>query len=334
VQPGYIQPGYTQHGYTQHGHDETRPSLRRLVATSAAWLALCWLFAVVACSSASSSGTSAPPAPTPPSSPATEQLIWSDEFNGTTAQSAPNPANWTYDTGAGGWGNNELETYCAYGSSTAPCSAATPNVYVGSDGYLHILAIKNAQGQYTSARIKTQGLQSFQYGRIEARIQIPQGQGLWPAFWMLGENITTVNWPACGEMDIMENIGSQPTINSGSIHGTGFTGSLIGTQYVLPGGADYSSAFHTFGIIWSPKSVQYYVDSTTNVYARYTPSSLPAGAVWPFDSGKFFFILNLAVGGSNPGSPNASTAFPAQMLVDYVRVWQEPAPASAGTTKK
>ena len=312
-------------------HPDARPrrSGSKLAALGVAWLALGWLIPIAACGSSASSSTSAPPAPTSPSSPATEQLVWSDEFNGATTQSAPNPANWTYDTGAGGWGNNELETYCAYGSNAAPCSPSTPNVYVGTDGYLHILAIKNAQGQYTSARIKTQGLQNFQYGRLEASIQIPQGQGLWPAFWMLGDNITTVNWPACGEMDIMENIGSQPTINTGSIHGTGFTGSLIGTQYVLPGGADYSSGFHTFGILWSPKSVQFYVDSTTNVYASYTPASLPAGAVWPFDAGKFFFILNLAVGGSYPGSPSASTVFPAQMLVDYVRVWQEPAPTAA-----
>ena len=284
----------------------------------------CVMVSLAACGSSGMAATSTP-TPTPTPTPTTPQLVWSDEFNGTAPQSAPNPANWIYDTGGGGWGNNELETYCAYGSNTAPCSTANPNAYVGSDGYLHILALKNAQGQYTSVRLKTQGLKSFQYGQIEARIQIPAGQGLWPAFWMLGDNITTVNWPACGEMDIMENIGSQPTINTGSIHGTGFIGSMIGTQYILPGGADYSSGFHTFGIIWSPKSVQYYVDSPTNIYASYTPASLPVGAVWPFDSGKLFFILNLAVGGAYPGSPGASTAFPAQVLVDYVRIWQTPA---------
>ncbi len=294
------------------------------------------LFPLTACGggSAATTGTTSPPPPPPPAAgpynPATAVLVWSDEFNeATTAPVAPNPANWTYDTGGGGWGNNELETYCAYGSNTAPCSTATPNVYVGTDGYLHIVAVKNAQGQYTSARIKTEGLQSFQYGRIEASIQIPQGQGLWPAFWMLGDSFNTAGWPGCGEMDIMENIGSQPTINTGSIHGTGFIGSMIGTQYVLPNGADYSSAFHTFGIIWSPQNVQYYVDSPSNIYATYTPSSLPSGAVWPFDAGKFFFIINLAVGGDYPGSPNANTAFPAEVLVDYVRVWQDPPPTTA-----
>ena len=289
------------------------------------------LFPLVACGGGTASSTTTTPPPPPPAgpyNPATAVLVWSDEFNGATAPSAPNPANWTYDTGGGGWGNNELETYCAYGSNAAPCSTSTPNAYVGTDGYLHIVAVKNAQGQYTSARITTQGLQSFQYGRIEASIQIPQGQGLWPAFWMLGDNINTVPWPGCGEMDIMENIGSQPTINTGSIHGTGFTGTMIGTQYVLPNGADFSSGFHTFGIIWSPQIVQYYVDSPSNIYATYTPSSLPSGAVWPFDSGKFFFIINLAVGGNYPGSPNANTAFPAEVLVDYVRVWQDPPPTS------
>jgi beta-glucanase (GH16 family) len=254
-----------------------------------------------------------------------ETLVWSDEFNGATAPSAPNPQNWTYDTGAGGWGNNELETYCAYGSSTAPCNPSNPNAYVGTDGYLHIVARNPSSGVYTSARLKTEGLQSFQYGRIEASIKMPEGQGLWPAFWMLGADIDSVPWPACGEMDIMESIGSKPSTNYGSIHGTGFIGTQIGTAYTLANNAKFGDAFHTFGILWSPKLIKYYVDSPTNVYATYTPSSLPQGAVWPFDAGKFYFILNVAVGGYWPGSPNSSTVFPQEMLVDYVRVYAEPA---------
>jgi beta-glucanase (GH16 family) len=254
-----------------------------------------------------------------------ETLIWSDEFNGATAPSAPNPKNWTYDTGAGGWGNNELETHCAYGSSTAPCNPSNPNAYVGTDGYLHIVARNPSSGVYTSARLKTVGLQSFQYGRIEASIKMPEGQGLWPAFWMLGADIDSVPWPACGEMDIMESIGSKPSTNYGSIHGTGFIGTQIGTAYTLANNAKFGDAFHTFGILWSPKLIKYYVDSPTNVYATYTPSSLPQGAVWPFDAGKFYFILNVAVGGYWPGSPNSSTVFPQEMLVDYVRVYAEPA---------
>lgn len=253
-----------------------------------------------------------------------ETLVWSDEFNGATAPSAPNSQNWTYDTGPARW-NNELETYCAYGSTTGPCDAKNPNAYVGTDGYLHIVARSPSSGVYSSARLKSEGLQSFQYGRIEARIKMPEGQGMWPAFWMLGNDITSVDWPACGEMDIMESVGSKPSTNYGSIHGTGFTGTAIGTAYMLPNNAKFADAFHTFGILWSPKLLKYYVDSPTNVYATYTPSSLPKGAVWPFDDGKFFFILNVAVGGDWPGSPDSTTVFPQEMLVDYVRVYAEPA---------
>jgi beta-glucanase (GH16 family) len=254
-----------------------------------------------------------------------ETLVWSDEFNGATAPSAPNPQNWTYDAGGGGWGNGELETYCAYGSSTAPCDAKNPNTYVGTDGYLHIVAENPSSGVYTSARLKSEGLQSFQYGRIEARIKMPEGQGMWPAFWMLGDNINSQPWPACGEMDIMESIGSTPSVNYGSIHGTGFTGTHVTTSYTLASNAKFGDGFHTFGILWSPKLIRFYVDSPTNVYATYSPSSLPSGGVWPFDAGKFFFILNVAVGGAWPGSPDKTTSFPQEMLVDYVRVYAEPA---------
>jgi beta-glucanase (GH16 family) len=253
-----------------------------------------------------------------------ETLVWSDEFTGSAAESAPNPANWTYDTGGGGWGNNELETYCSYGSNSAPCDLKNPNAYVGGDGYLHIVARQPSPDTYTSARLKSQGLESFQYGRIEARIKMTEGQGLWPAFWMLGDDIGSVGWPACGEMDIMESIGSKASTNYGSIHGTGFTGTMIGTAYDLPNGTKFAEGFHTFGILWSPKLIKFYVDSPTNVYATYVTSNLPKGAVWPFDGRKFFFILNVAVGGAWPGSPDATTAFPQEMLVDYVRVYAEP----------
>jgi len=253
-----------------------------------------------------------------------ETLVWSDEFNSTALQSQPNPANWTYDTGAGGWGNHELETYCAWNSSTAPCDPSHPNAYVASDGYLHIVARSLSNGAYTSARLKSEGLQSFQYGRIEARLKIPEGQGIWPAFWMLGANEATVPWPACGEFDIMENIGNDLSTIYGSIHGTGFTGDRISNRYSLPDHASFAAGFHTYGLLWSPQKVQFYVDSPANVYATETPASLPAGAVWPFDSSKFFFILNVAVGGSWPGPPSAATQFPQQMLVDYVRVYAEP----------
>ncbi len=166
-------------------------------------------------------------------------LVWSDEFaNSTGSNAQPNPLVWTYDTGASGWGNSELEDYCGWGSSVSPCSSASPNAYVGTDGYLHIVAQQPSAGVYTSARLKTQGLFSFQYGRFEVRAQVPEAQGFWPAAWLLGNNIATVNWPACGEQDVLErvNAANTPDWNEGSIHGTGFTGSNLGTLYDFSGG--------------------------------------------------------------------------------------------------
>ncbi len=253
-------------------------------------------------------------------------LVWSDEFsNSTSANAEPNPSVWTYDTGAGGWGNDELEDYCGWNSSASPCMTSAPNVYVGTDGYLHIVAEQPSAGVYTSARIKTEGLFSFQYGRIEFSAQVPEAQGFWPAAWLMGNNIATANWPACGEMDVLErvNAAETPDWNEGSIHGTGFTGGNLGTVFDFSSGQT-ASGWHTYGMIWSKGSVSYYVDNPAAPYVTYTPSSLNglSGAVWPFDSGQAnFIILNLAVGGSWPGSPNNSTPFPAEMLVDYVRIY-------------
>lgn len=250
-----------------------------------------------------------------------EHLIWSDEFNGASAPAPPDPANWFFETGAGGWGNQELETYCAYGSSQPPCDARHPNAFVGKDGFLHIVAISDGHGHYTSARMKSEGLKSFQYGRIEARIKIPKGEGFWPAFWMLGDKVKQVDWPACGELDIMENVGKLPDTIYGSIHGPGFTGTRIGLPFTLPRHQAFGDDFHTFGLLWSPRKVEYYVDDPAHVYASFTPSSLPKDATWPFDNGKFFLLLNLAVGGDWPGPPTATSKFPQEMLVDYVRVY-------------
>jgi len=253
-------------------------------------------------------------------------LVWSDEFsNATAANAEPNPAVWTYNTGNSGFGNNELEDYCAWASSSSPCDPAAPSAYVGTDGYLHIVAAQPSPGVYTSARLKTQGLFSFQYGRIEFRAQVPEAQGFWPAAWLLGNNIATVNWPACGEMDVLERVNAvaTPDWNEGSIHGTGFTGGNIGTVYNFPSGQT-AAGWHTYGMIWSKGSVAYYVDDPTQPYATYTPSSIASlsGTVWPYDSGQSnYIILNLAIGGSWPGSPNSTTPFPSQMLVDYVRIY-------------
>ena len=250
-----------------------------------------------------------------------ERMVWADEFSG-VGGIAPDKTNWTYEVGGGGWGNGELETYCAPGSVEAPCVAARPNAVV-KDGYLHVVARRDeATGQWTSARMTTKGLKSFQYGRIEARIKIPAGAGVWPAFWMLGDDIDARPWPACGELDIMENIGKEPGKIHGSVHGTGFTGKPLTTITELASGKNFAEAFHTYGLIWSPGKVQYYVDDPGHPYATYTRASLPAGAVWPFDDGRYFVLLNLAMGGAWPGPPTAATASQVEMLVDYVRVYQ------------
>ena len=250
-------------------------------------------------------------------------LVWSDEFsNSTSANAQPNPLVWTYDTGTDGCGNNELETYCAWGSATSPCNPASPNAYLGADGYLHIVAQQPTAGTavYTSARLKTEGLFSFQYGRIEARMMLPESQGMWPAFWLLGNNITTISWPACGELDVMEHIdGSNPENEGfdwvqGSVHGTGLNGGVQNH----PAGFS-AAAWHIYGMIWTKGQIQYYLDNPANVYATFTPST--QAGTWPFDTGPEFVILNLAVGGDWPGSPNATTVFPSQMVVDYVRVY-------------
>ncbi len=255
-------------------------------------------------------------------------LVWSDEFANTTgAPAQPDPTVWTYDIGTDCCGNNELEDYCAWNSSVPPCNPATPSEYVGTDGYLHIKAQQPSPGVYTSARLKTQGLFSFQYGRFEVRAMVPEAQGFWPAAWLLGNNIPNVNWPACGEQDVLErvNAAGSPDWNEGSVHGTGFTGGTgLGTQYLFPSGQT-AAQWHTYGMIWSSGSVQYYIDTPTNVYATYTASSLIPlndSAVWPFDAGQStFIILNLAIGGSWPGAPDSSTPFPSEMLVDYVRIY-------------
>lgn len=250
---------------------------------------------------------------------AQEHLVWADEFSGSGA--VPDRANWGYEVGGGGWGNGELETYCAPGSGVGPCVAGRPNAVV-KDGMLHVVARKDAAGRWTSARLTSKGLKSFQYGRIEARIKIPAGEGVWPAFWMLGDDVDVRPWPACGELDIMENIGKEPGKIHGSVHGTGFTGTPLGKAVELGSGKDFADAFHRYGVIWEPGKVQYYVDDPGRPYATFTRADLPKGAVWPFDDGRYFVLLNLAMGGAWPGPPTAETASQAEMLVDYVRVYQ------------
>jgi len=253
-------------------------------------------------------------------------LVWSDEFtNSAKSPAQPDPAIWIFEAGSNGWGNGEMEDYCAWGSASTPCSAAAPNGYVGTDGALHIVARQASPGSYTSARLKTQGLFSYQYGRLEVRARLPEGQGLWPAIWSLGNGLNTVGWPATGELDTMEHINApSPDWVQGSVHGTAFTGEKLGRQFFFPAGTS-AADWHTYGMIWSKGSISFYVDDPGKPYAHYTPDCVKgiSGAVWPFDvpGAAQFLILNLAIGGGWPGSPNATTRFPAEMVVDYVRVY-------------
>lgn len=242
-------------------------------------------------------------------------LIWSDEFDGSNG-SGVDPQKWTLETGGGGWGNNELEYYTnrlqnAYLENGDLVIKAIRETYTGPDGVTR---------NYTSARLKTQGKFMQAYGRFEARIKIPYGQGLWPAFWMLGSDISQVGWPQCGEIDIMENIGREPSTVHGTIHGPGYSGGAgIGAPYTLPNGERFADAYHVYAIEWEPKAIRWYVDGT--LYKTVTLNDLPASTNWVFNH-PFFLLLNVAVGGSWPGSPDASTIFPQVMSVDYVRVYQ------------
>ncbi|HZU82769.1 MAG TPA: glycoside hydrolase family 16 protein [Polyangiaceae bacterium] len=246
-------------------------------------------------------------------------LTWADEFDGPDG-SAVDPSRWSHDVGGNGWGNNELEYYTD-GTQNAVVEGGNLVITAttaGASAYTCSFPT-NGPCRYTSARLLTQGKFSQQYGRFEARIQIPEGQGLWPAFWMLGANIATVSWPACGEIDIMENIGKEPSVNHGSLHAPGFPGSGLTGSYTLPGGAKLGDAFHTYAVEWEPSAIRFYVDD--QLYETQTPSNTPAGGTWEFGGHPFFLLLNVAVGGAFPGAPDSTTVFPQTMKVDWVRVY-------------
>ncbi|ANS76271.1 1,3--beta-D-glucan 3-glucanohydrolase [Paenibacillus yonginensis] len=230
-------------------------------------------------------------------------LVWSDEFDGTSL----NTNNWKAEigTGSGGWGNNELEYY-----------TDRPQNLKVTGGNLVITAQKEAYGgmNYTSARIKTQGLKSFTYGKIEARIKLPSGQGLWPAFWMLGSNIDTVGWPKSGEIDIMERVNNNASVN-GTVHWDANGQADYGRT---SGNLDFSQ-YHVYSVEWDPNYIRWFVDG--NQFNEFYIAN-GTGNTEEFQK-PFFILLNLAVGGNWPGSPNNSTPFPSQMLVDYVRVYQQ-----------
>jgi beta-glucanase (GH16 family) len=241
-------------------------------------------------------------------------LVWSDEFNGADG-SPPDLAKWTYDTGGGGWGNKELESYTSRLENVQQRGGnlvitARKESYTGLDGVTR---------PYTSARITTKGQFSQTYGRFEARLQLPLGKGIWPAFWMLGDDIDSVRWPGAGEIDVMENIGETSRIYS-TLHGPGYSGAKgISAPYDLPAGEAVNTGFHVYAVEWSPERIRFYLDD--RLIVERTPKDLPAGTKWVYDH-PFFMILNVAVGGQWPGSPDESTVFPEKMLVDYVRVYR------------
>lgn len=235
-------------------------------------------------------------------------LVWSDEFDGNNVD-----LNfWTFETGSGGWGNQELQNYTNGNNAEV------------NNGILIITARKEndnmVAGSYTSTRIITKGKKEFQYGKIEIRAKLPSGTGIWPAIWMLGSNIGSAGWPACGEIDIMEYVGYQPNVVHATIHTTsGSGGNGNGSSYNLN---TCEEEFHNYGILWNEDKIQFYVDSTENIIHTYSPP-VKTAANWPFDQ-QAFFILNVAVGGTWGGAQGIDNSiFPQTMEIDYVRVYQE-----------
>lgn len=252
-------------------------------------------------------------------------LVWADEFNGPVG-TLPDPAKWGYDlgTGSNGWGNNEWQTY----------TNRPQNASLDGEGNLVIQALAETfagvDGKtrfFTSARLVTRGIFEPRYGRIEARLKLPYGQGIWPAFWMLGADIGTVGWPACGEIDIMENIGREPSIVHSSLHGPRYSGgSPLTGSYTLPNNARFADDFHVFAVEWGPRELRFFIDDL--LYHTRTSADMPTGGTWAFDR-PFYILLNLAVGGNWPGYPDATTVLPQRLLVDYVRVYQDPNPGAS-----
>jgi beta-glucanase (GH16 family) len=241
--------------------------------------------------------------------PGTWSLGWQDEFDG-PAGAAPDPTRWAHEIGGWGWGNGELQYY----------TDSTSNAALDGEGHLLITALEQTveMNAYTSARLTTKGLFTRKYGRFEARMRLVAGRGLWPAFWIMGDDIDTAGWPGAGEMDIMENRGNRMDLVSASVHGPVANNIYMDSYNThsaeIPGGAD--ADFHVYAVEWDPANIVFLVDD--NPYLQITPKRRPYAA-WVFDH-PFFMIINLAVGGIFPGYPDATTTFPRSIAVDYVRV--------------
>ncbi len=295
----------TRHTLPKRDARSNRGLQRRALAVWIVWLAVCGDGSLE-----SQTSSTSPPARSE------WTLSWSDEFDGPDG-SRPDAGRWAYDLGGGGWGNQELQTY----------TDRVENASV-RDGHLVITAraerFTSTDGiarDFTSARLKTLGRFAQAYGRVEARIQVPRGQGIWPAFWMLGTDIGTAGWPTCGEIDIMEHIGREPMTIHGTLHGPGYSGGeALGTSVASPDGRPFADRFHVFAVEWEPAEIRWYLDD--HRYFSRTPADLPKGTRWVFDH-DFFLLLNVAVGGRWPGNPDATTTWPQEMKVDYVRVFEE-----------
>jgi len=236
--------------------------------------------------------------------PGPGRLVWAEEFRGPPG-APPDPRVWRHETGAGGWGDEQLQRYTAEPS----------NAHLTGSGHLAVTARRDDDGEITSARLVTQDALTVRYGRIEARIRLPRGPGVWPAFWMLGADLDAVGWPACGEIDVMEHVGSDPSAVHGTVHGPGYSGLGGGVGGVFRGERPLASAFHTFGVTWSADEIRWHVDGAE--YFRCGPDDVPGP--WPFRH-PFFLLVNLAVGGRWPGNTVDGLRLPATMLVDWIRV--------------
>ena len=255
--------------------------------------------------------------PTPTAVDNSWTLLASDEFDG-SAGTPPDASKWVHEIGGDGWGNEQLE----YNTNR------TENASLDGEGNLVIRALEEAYegNAYTSARLKTQGTFERTYGRFEARVQLPAGQGLWPAFWMLGADIDEVGWPTCGEIDVVEFIGSNPGTVFGTVHGPGYSGGeSVSEEYDLPGGS-FADGMHIFAVEWEPEYIAWYVDDVLYHQVGVGDVSGP----WVFDD-DFYMILNLAVGGTLGGEPDPAS-FPAEMIVDYVRVYERAVPVETEDT--
>jgi beta-glucanase (GH16 family) len=240
-------------------------------------------------------------------------LRWSDEFDG-PAGSPVDSGTWEAETGGHGWGNEELQYYTG-GAENASLDGAG-NLAIVVRRVDRDLRERYGGCEYTSARLISKDRVAFTYGLVRARIQLPRGRGIWPAFWLLGQNIDEVAWPQCGEIDIVENFGKDPAVVHGTVHGPGYSGGagITGSHHA---GASLADDFHVYSVDWEPGRIRWYVDE--NVYATVTPEDLN-GKPWVFDH-DFFLLLNVAVGGTLPGAPDSSVSYPQTMLVDYVRIY-------------